>query len=59
MYRLPTLQISPEPSKVSTFNSAEYCVDGIRNFGEDTDLPYRVKEDESILFVCATEPKTT
>lgn len=57
MYRHPVISDGLTGKLMeSTFNNVEYCVDGVRNFGEPNATPYRTSDDDAVLFVCAMNP---
>lgn len=56
MYRHPVIKDPSGKRMESVFNNVEYCVDGVKNYGEDTSLPYRTRDEDAVLFVCAMNP---
>jgi hypothetical protein len=50
----------PEPdgtSLDSVYDRGEFCVDAVRDYGENE--PFRNHENQTILFICASEPHSS
>jgi hypothetical protein len=60
MYQHPVIKDVSGKHMESVFNNVEYCVDGIRNYGEaDAGAPYESRDNKTVLFVCAMNPPET
>lgn len=55
MYKHPNLKNPHGELMESVFDTSEYCVDGIRNYG-DNEIPFSNRDNQTILFVCALKP---